>query len=555
MDPVSMSDENPTREPRPAADGAGQSRASAARDALGKAHLARPNLNRPNLNRAALGRAAQAGAGTGRRLQVAVAVFVALGAGVAYAYAASPAAGKAQTVAAAKSTPVRTATLACPEVTGNNATVNAITPADAAGGLTPATGDKATVTALGGKAPVATLTKTGTLSVNTGLSGNAPSLNQPSTPVIGQATGVYAPGFTLTETLPSGGTTGTHGVASTPCTAPDTDFWYLGADPSKGTAQVNLFNTDQIAAQANVSVYTPTGPLGTGTSDAGQGLLVQPGNQYDHPVDLSTFNATATGPFAVHVVATAGRVVGALLDSDGAGGRDFIQAQKPAAHLLLPGVPAPSAKPASPMKLQLILFSPNTDTDVSLHWIGGSRIVPTTQPPHLTAGQVKTVDISAVPAAGEAGALQVDSTNNVPILAEIKVTAEGGSDTAYLSPVSALAGEGVVADDDSGSVIQLTNNSAQSAQVVVTVESATGAPTPQTVTVPGMTTKAVTVQAPKGATSFAVSVVPQGGAASIYAARVMQGGGMLTIQPIATALETVQIPAVHGDLSGSVPQS
>jgi len=68
-------------------------------------------------------------------------------------------------------------------------------------------------------------------------------------------------------------------------------------------------------------------------------------------------------------------------------------------------------------------------------------------------------------------------------------------------------------------------------------------------------TKAVTVQAPKGATSFAVSVVPQGGAASIYAARVMQGGGMLTIQPIATALETVLIPPVHSDLSGTVPQS
>lgn len=553
MDPVSMSDENPTREPRPAAERPAQGRASAARDALGKAHLARPNLNR-----AALGRAAQAGAGTGRRLQVAIAVFVALGVGVGYAYAASPAAGKAPTVAAAKSTPVRTATLACPDVIGtNDATVNAITPANAAGGLTPASGDKATVTALGGKAPIATLTKTGTLSVNTGLSGNPPNLNQPSTPVIGQATGGYAPGFTLSDTLSNGTTTSTHGIASTPCTAPDTDFWYLGADPGpatgKGSAQVNLFNTDQIAAQVNVTAFTPTGPINPATTQLGQGLLVPPGNQLD-PVDLGEFSSSGD-PVAVHVVATAGRVVGALLDSDGAGGRDFIQAQKPAAHLLLPGVPAPSAKPASAMKLQLILFSPNTDTDVSLHWIGGSRIVPTTQPPHLTAGQVKTVDISTVPAAGEAGALQVDSTNNVPILAEIKVTAEGGSDTAYVSPVSALSGEGVVADNNSGSVIQLTNNSAQSAQVVVTVESATGAPTPQTVTVPGMTTKAVTVQAPKGATSFAVSVVPQGGAASIYAARVMQGGGMLTIQPIATALETVLIPPVHSDLSGTVPQS
>jgi len=550
MDPVSTSDDNPTREPRSAAERSAANRpASAARDALGKAHLARPNLNR-----AALGRAAQAGVGTGRRLQVAIAVFVAIGVGVAYGYGVKPSAAKPQTLAAAKSTAVRTATLACPEVVGNNITVNAITPSDAAGGLSPTTGDKATVTLLGGKSPIASLTKSGALSTNTGISGNGTSLTQPSTPVIGQATGGYAPGFTLTETLPNGGTQGTHGIASTPCTAPDTDFWYLGADPSKGTSQVNLFNTDQIAAQANVSVYTSTGPLGVGASDAGQGLLVPGNNQYDHPIDLSTFNATGAGPFAVHVVATAGRVVGAMLASDGSAGRDFIQAQKPSAHLMLPGVPAPSAKPASAMKLQLILFSPNADADVTLHWIGGAKIVPVTQPPHLTAGQVKTVDISTVPAAGEAGALQIDSANNVPILAAIKVTAEGGSDTAYLSPVPALAGEGVVADDNSGSVIQLTNNSTQSAQVVVTVESATGAPAPQTVTVPAQTTKAVPVQAPKGATSFAVSIVPQGGANSIYAARVMGTGGMLTIQPIASALETVQIPAVKADLSGVVPQ-
>jgi hypothetical protein len=558
MDPVSTSDQNPIREPRPDSNGSAPSRATAARDALGRAHLARPNLNRPNLNRASLGRVgAQAGAGTSRRLQVAIAVFVALGVGVGYGYGVKPAAAKPQTVAAAKSTAVRTATVACPDVLGHNdATINAITPAGAAGGLTPAAGDKATITALAGKAPIATLSKQGTLSVNAGQSGDPANFNQPSIPVVGQATGGYAPGFTVNDTLADGGTTGTHGLASTPCTAPDTDFWYLGADPgNKGaTAQINLFNTDQVAAQVNVTAYTPAGQVGASATQLGQGLLVPAGGQSANPVDLTSLNSTGD-LVAVHVVATAGRVVGALLDSDGAAGRDFIQAQKPAAHLTVPGVPAPSAKPASPMKLQLILFSPNTDTDVTLHWIGNSKIVPTAQPPHLTAGQVKTVDISNVPAPGEAGALQIDSANNVPILAAIKVTAEGGSDNAYLSPVAALAGEGVVADDNNGSVIELTNASAQSAQVTVTVESATGAPTPQTVTVAGQTTKAVTVQAPQGAASFAVSVVPQGGASSIYAARVMTNGGLLTIQPIPTALETVQIPAVRADLSGAVPQS
>lgn len=548
MDPVSSSDENPIREPRPA-DPSASGHTASAREAQGRNPSARANLNRAALSRITV----QAGVGAGRRLQVAVVVFAALGVGLAYGYGVKPAAAKPQTVAAAKSTTVRTATVACPEVIGSNAaTVNAITPAGAPGTAAPASGDKATVTALGGKSPIATLKQPGVLSVNTGISGNPVDLNQPSTPVIGQATGAYAPGFTLTETLSSGTTANTRGLASTTCTAPDTDFWYLGADPGKASAQINLFNSDPIAAQVNIGAYTANGQVAASALQLGQGLLVPPGGQHD-PVDLNSFNSTGD-PIAVHVVATAGRVISALLDSDGSAGRDFIQAQKPAAHLLLPGIPAPGAKPGSPMKLQLILFSPNTDTDVQLHWIGNSKIVPVTQPPHLAAGHVVAVDISNIPAPGEAGALQIDSGNNVPILAAIKVTAEGGNDTAYLAPVGALAGEGLVADANSGSVIELTNNAPQSAQVKVTIEGPTGAPASQLVTVPGQTTKAVTLQAPGGTTSFAVSIAPQAGASAIYAARVMGSGGMLTVQPIATALETVQIPAVHADLSGSVPQ-
>jgi hypothetical protein len=517
MDPVS------TQEPR--------SRAS-----LGKAQLSRASLGRMT---------AQAGAGTGRRLQVAVAVFAAIGAGVAYGYAVAPAAASPQVSASAKSTAVRTARVVCTQVTGSgDVTINAITPDT--GGAAPAKGDVATVTAVGGKSPIATLKQTGKLSANSGLSGNPAALGQDSIPVIGQATGTYAAGFTLTETLSSGTTNGTHGLASTACTAPDTDYWYLGADPGKPTARINLYNSDQIAAQVNVSAYTQDGPVGASFAQLGQGLVIPSGKQHDQ-IDLATFN-TSGKPIAVHVAATAGRVSGALLDSDGTGGRDFIQAQKPGAHLVVPGVPGAKSN------LQLILFSPSSDTDVTLHWIGGSKILPTVTVPHLPGGKVETLDITNVPAAGEAGALQIDSANNVPVLAEIKVTGQGGSDTAYLSPVPALAGETLVADDNSGSVVELTNNGAKDAQVQVTAEGS-GTPAAQTVTVPAQSTKAVTLQAPKGASSYAVSVRPLGGASQIYAARVMtRPGGLITVQPLATALETVQIPAVRDDLSGTVPQ-
>ncbi|MGH3416969.1 MAG: DUF5719 family protein, partial [Actinocrinis sp.] len=354
------------------------------------------------------------------------------------------------------------------------------------------------------------------------------------------------------DTLSNGSSNATHGLASTPCTVPGTDFWYLGADPgNKAVAKIAIANTDQLTAQVNATAYTAQGVVTGNAAQIGSGLLVPAGDHRD-PIDLSAFSGSGD-PIAVHLVATAGRISPALLDSDAGSGRDFIQAQTPQAHVVLPGVPAMTGT-GSALKLQLVLFAPNADTDVTLHWIGANKISPTVTVPHLTAGKVQQVDISNIPAAGEAGALQIDSANDVPILAEIKVTGVGGLDTAYLGPVQPLAGEAVVADNNSGSAVELTNNAGKDAQVKVTVEG-TGAPASQTVTVPASSTKAVTLQAPKGASTFAVTVTPLGGADQVYAARVMtQNGGLLTVQPMFTALETVQIPAVRSDLSGIVPQ-
>jgi hypothetical protein len=539
MDPVSMTDDPRNRDPRPSA-----ARASAARDALSKASLNRASLERM---------AARAGGGSKRRLQVAVGVVAAIGVGLAYGYGVAPAAASPQATTAPKSIAVRTATLLCPEVIGaNDATVNAFTPSGVTGASAPASDDKATLTAQGRKTPLATLKQTGSLSVNGNLSGAVGNLNRDSIPIVGKASGGYAPGFTVTETLSSGTTSSVHGLASTPCTAPDTDFWYLGAEPGakSTTARINLYNADQISAQVNLSAYTPNGPVGGSAAQLGQGLVVSPGDQHD-PVDLSGLSSSGD-PVALHVAATAGRVGSALLESDGFPGRDFILAQRPAAHLMLPGVPALSGR-GSPMQLQLILFSPGADTDVTLHWIGGSKISPTVTAPHLAADRVEQVSISNVPAAGEAGALQIDSTNGTPFLAEIKVTGVGGDDIAYLSPVQALAGESIVADDNAGSVVELTNNGIHDAQVQVTAEG-TGTAAPQTVTVPAQSTKAVTIPAPKRTASYAISVRPLGGADSIYAARVMTVGDLITIQPMSTALETVQIPPVRDDLSGIVPR-
>jgi len=491
-------------------------------------------------------------AGVGRRAQVAIGVFAALVVGLAYGYGTKPAAaGSAQSTAAATVTPVRNTTVICPMVTGQgDADFAAITPA---GVGTPGGSDAATVTAFNSKTPAIPLKGVATLGTAKGLSGQPDNLNNESVPMVAQATGAYAPGFTVTETLNSTGAE--HGLAATPCTAPDTDYWFIGAAADAKSALLNMYNGDQIAAEVNLSAYTQDGPVAAGVMQTDQGLLVQPVSQYTQPVDVAGLANGGTSPLAVHLTTTAGRVAAALLDSDKSGGRDFILAQKPAAHLVIPGIPAPTANPAAKMKLQLTLLAPTTDTDVTLHWIGGSTIMPNVTVPHLSAGKVQQVDLSAVPVSGEAAALAIDSANNVPLVAEIRVTAEGGADSAYLSPVAALTGESVVAGDTSGSVVQLTNTATKDAQVKVTVEGS-GDPAPQTITVPAGSTKAVPLQAPAGGASFAVSVDPMAGAPSVFAARIMTAaGGLITIQPMSTALETVDVPAVRSDLSGVVPQS
>lgn len=491
-------------------------------------------------------------AGAGRRAQVAIGVFAALVVGLAYSYSTKPAAGSAQSAAAATATPVRNTTVICPMVTGQgDADFSAITPVGAG---TPGGGDTATVTAFNGQTPAIALKGTGTLGTVDSLSGEPANLNNESVPIVAQATGAYAPGFTVTETLISG-TGPSHGLAGTPCTAPDTDYWFIGAAGDAKSALLNLYNSDQIAAEVNLSAYTQDGPVTGGLMQTDQGLLVQPTSQYTQPVDLTALANNSPTPIAVHLTTTAGRVAAALLDSDANGGRDFIQSQKPAAHLVIPGIPAPAADAAAKMKLQLTLLSPTADADVTLHWIGGSTITPNVTVPHLSAGKVQQVDLSSVPVSGEAAALQIDSANGVPLIAEIRVTGQGGSDSAYLNPVAALTGESVVADNIGGSVVQLSNTATKDAQVKVTVEGS-GNPAPQTVTVPAGSTKAVPLQAPAGAASFAVSVDPMGGAASVFAARIMTStGGLITIQPMSTALETVDVPAVRSDLSGAVPQS
>jgi hypothetical protein len=498
-------------------------------------------------------------AGGRRRGQVAIGVLVVVGLAVGYAYAVPPAAGVPVTAAAATSTQVSAATVVCPIVTGAGLAGMA-----AFGPVVPgAPSGSAQVSQIGTRTPLATIKTAGGYASAPNLSGAVTNLADDSLPLVGQAMGGLAPGFTVDGTLQSGSSgTDEYGLASTACVQPGTDFWFIGAgaDPNP-IAQLNLVDTDSLTAQVNISEYNSTGEMSGSAQTVDQGLVVKSGSQTNPPGELIDPSAPASA-IALNVTATTGRVTTALLAGDSKGdGRDFIAAEQPATRLVIPGVPAPSA--GATRSLQLTLMATTADADVTLKWIGDATLTPAVTVPHLSAGHVTTVDISNIPSATESGSLEIDSTAGSPIIGTIKVTetVSGATDTAYLTPVTALTGDSVVAENQTGSSVVLTNESGQAAKVKITTTAQAAAPAApasqsQTVTVPADASMTAPLTAPAGATQFAVTVTPLNGASQIYAARVMTGSGpLITIQSMATALESVQIPPVRPDLSGTVPQN
>ena len=512
-------------------------------------------------------------AGVGRRIQVAGVVIGALVVGVGYGYAkpaATSATSASKSVAQSTTTPVSSATVVCPVVKDSDSNITTFTP----GGVTVSGSSSESVTQLQASGNVLTAGKPGTLATATGVSGASASEQDISNPVVARVSGADAAGFTMTETLPSGSTSADKGLASENCVTPDTDFWFsgLGTDSSP-YAMLNLVNVDNVAASVTVTMYTAGGQLSQSAAEALQGLTILPNSQQSELVN--TLDTQKLGqPYAIHVVASAGRVAAAVLDWDGNGdGRDFIGSQKSATTLVFPGIPQAEDNE----KVQLTLLSPSADASVALRWVGHSTITPAVGSSfsgNRVQGKVTAVDLSQVPTQGEYAALEVCNANSAatqclpisgsggatPVVGEVKVTQSsgGGQDTAYTTPVLPLSGDGIVADDESGAVVTLTNTGSAAAQVKLT-ETGSGsnpAVSTSTVSVPAGQTVSPTLAEPKGASGdFALTVTPQNGAQDVYAARIDGSGDNLSIQPLSTAAETVTIPAVGIDSSGLVPQN
>lgn len=523
------------------------------------------------LKQSRLGPAASAG----RRLQVAGVIIAALVIGLGYGYAqsnATSATTASESATQATTTPVSTATLVCPMVKDESSTnIMTFSP-----GTVSASGNTSeTVTQQqGNSSSLFTAGKPGTLSSATGISGGSPTASDISNPVIAHVGGAYAPGFAMTETMPSGSSAGQHGLASTDCGSPDTDFWFvgLGTDASP-YSMLNMANVDSSPASVTVTMYTVGGPLAQSEAQPLQGITIPANSEADELVNVLD-NQKQGAPYAVHVVATAGRIAASVLDWDGnGGGRDFIGSQKSATSLVFPGIPQQEDNE----QVKLSLLAPDGAASVALRWIGQHVITPaigTDFSGNLIQGKVATVDLSSVPISGEYAALEVcgaqsaasqclpitGNSGSVPVVGEIKITQSDshGSDTAFITPAQPLAGDGIVADNPvADDVLTLTNTGSADAVVKVTQtpDGASPSPSSATVTVPAGQTVSVPITAPKKRLSaYALTVTPLDGAQDVYAARIAGQGGELTIQSLTTTPEVVTIPAVGQDSSGLVPQ-
>ena len=406
-------------------------------------------------------------------------------------------------------------------------------------------------------------------------------------PLVFQANGSYAPGFTSGELLRSD--TGIQrGLAASPCTTPGTDFWFAGV--SVGSAErdsvLYLANTDNAPATVNLTYYGQDGKIDTGTLAHDIPLLPKASMEYL----LSSPLGAAAQPSAVasvHVTTTEGRVAAQVLDTDKpqkgdnntGRGMDFIPSLTPAVAAqttqTIAGIPAPGK---TLTKFDLVITS-TSDEPVSIdhfYWYGkNGRIELSAQTKDPGKGYTqrgatlnidpnKTVILNMLGDAAddtESAALQIVGSGGsfVSGVRLVETDPKGTSqDTAYLAPTAPVGSQAIVADSNIGgpakSTLILTSAGSKGSTVQITTIGADGKPATEAVPIGANSTLAYV---PKATGWFTTIVQPQPGSDPVYGARVLsdqpaKGGMQFTAQMLEDARVSAAVPPVAPDLSGAV---
>jgi hypothetical protein len=405
-----------------------------------------------------------------------------------------------------------------------------------------------------------------------------------SVPLVLQANGSYAPGFSAGELLRSD-SGHERGMAATSCTTPGTDFWFAGVSIGDDrNSLLYLANTDTAPATVNLTYYGPDGKIDTGT--VGHDITVLPKTSLQYLLSTAVPTPPKTGVASVHVTTTEGRVAAQLLDVDrpqgnaaNGQGMDFIPAQTPAVAAetaqTIPGIPAPKT---TLTKIDLVVTA-TSDVPVSIdhvYWYGkGGRIELSDQTKDPGPGYTKRDSSLSISPNHTVVFNMIGDAADSDESAAIQVVGSGGSflsgvrlvetdqksnsqDTAYLAPTPPIAGQAIVTDSNIGgpakSTLILTSAGSKGATVQVTTIGADNKPAVASMTIPANGTVAY----PPQATGWFTTIVQaQPGSDPIYGARVMtdqpaKGGTQFTAQVLTDARVSAAVPPVAADLSGAV---
>jgi hypothetical protein len=398
---------------------------------------------------------------------------------------------------------------------------------------------------------------TGTASPSASTS-PAPSATVATTPgrggVVVQATGAMSRGLEVEQV-------GSDGLATAQCSAPGTDFWFVGPGvASASQVQLYLMNTDGQAADAEVDALTDSGPL---LSSSDSGIIVPP-----HSMVVQSLATYLHGSHALslHVTTTTGRVAVAVRQASNTTATDAFGTTVPAAA---PGGWLPATQP--PSTRLTIPGLPGTAGTVTLYVaVPGSanaqvKITAVTakgtyQPtggsgidlPGESALATQIASLSGVPAA-------IRITSNVPVTASAVISGgASGAPGAISAAAVPVSEQGVAAANPSGSAgaTQLVI-SAPGKAVTVRITTATAkvslaGQAGTTVTVPAGHTVVTSVAPPPGGGPgpFSVVVTPQPGSGPAYIGRVIRAGGTVrSIMPLTSALTWVPLPPAQDALS------
>jgi hypothetical protein len=496
-------------------------------------------------------------------LLVAGAVVVATGITVlgASAHPTEPAAPSAVTVPVAASVRVCPSTPAPPapsdtRTTTANVVVSAATlpqPALPA----PASDGQVTLTPLSGRnQPSVSLTAAGTQG-----SSLARSSTVGTSPVALRGIGSLAPGATATQVryVPSGAGRSLVGQA---CPEPTGSAWFLGGSGASGhDTTIELDNPDATQAVADIVIYGPHGVL---VSPAARGIAI-PGHGHV-ALRLNELAPQVARP-GLHVILRAGRASITVTDLQTAGllarGSDVVpQTSAPAHRLVIPGVPG-GQKGSRTLQ---VLAPGDQNALVQVQVIGrNGRFTPDELSGlNVPAGRVTQAQLLSQVGDGSVGLVL---SSDVPIVAAVRnflPSRTGTPDLTFSAATRSLAGPVLAAGlrtspkRGTGSTSRLFLSApAGDARAELTLLSADGTSSSQSVAVTGGTSAEYTF--PKGPKSFTLLVSPAPEAGPLYGAieldYVDHFGALATSWPLVAAPLTDTLPPVRQDPALGVPGS